>query len=84
MRPRRKFISFSVNVDPLMVVSVFEMTVFVVTGSLTFPLVLRVVCICVVPEVRKVDIKLVDRSLSVPWLLSEEVWFGLGILTRHL
>jgi len=66
MRPRRKFISFSVNVDPLIVVSVFEATVFVVDGSLTFPLVLWVVRVCVVPEVLKVDIEPVDSSSSVP------------------
>jgi len=64
-----------------MVVSVAEMTVFIVEGILTFPLVLQVVRICMVPNVLKVEIKLVDSSSSLPWLLPELVWFGLGSST---
>jgi len=58
--------SLSVRVDPLMVVSVEDVTVFVVEGIFTFPFVLRVLRVCVVPDVRKVEIEPVERSSSLP------------------
>jgi len=57
MRPNRKFISISVCVEPLIVVSIAEATVFIVDGIFTFPLVLRVVCVCMVPDVLNVEIE---------------------------
>jgi len=58
--------SFSVNVDPLKVVSIAEVTVFVVEGILTLPLVLQVVHVCVVPVVLKVQTELVDSMPLLP------------------
>jgi len=54
------------KVDPLRVVSVVELTVFVVEGSLTFPLVFRIMCVCVVPNVQNVEMELVDSMSLLP------------------
>jgi len=74
----RKLMSFLVKVDPLNVVSVLEATVYVMVGSLTFPFDLRVVWVCVVPFVLKVDIELVNSISLLLWLLPDCVVAGFG------
>jgi len=78
MQLSRKLMSILVKIDPLKVVSVSDVTVFVVVGSFTFPLVLCVVCVWVVPFVWKVDIKLVDSISLLLWLLPNCVIASFG------
>jgi len=58
--------SFLEKVDAINVMSVLELMVLTAEGNLTLPLVLHVVCICIVPMVQNVDSELVERRSLPP------------------